>query len=299
MRSAIFVDAGYLFAEGGKLIAGREVKRHELALDAGRCIASLRELATKLSGGKELLRCYWYDGTRGVPTAQQRDLAKLADTKLRLGLLNSKGEQKGVDSLIVRDLITLSLNKGITDAVLITGDEDIRTGVIFAQEHGVRVHLMGIPTLGNGDGRASHNQSAWLFEEADTCSMLSAEHLSGWLRLADKGSASTGTGTEHKVSVGEEAGRDWTSAEEMESGDDAQPHPVVDYRDAVESFVQGLDDDKRAEAVQSWEVYRAGIPAHIDKPLMAHVGKSIDRPLDRELKRLIRLALVAKCKSNG
>ena len=64
--------------------------------------------------------------------------------KLRLGQLNSEGQQKGVDSLIVTDLIELARNKAISDAVVLTGDEDIRVGVQIAQSLGVRVHLLGI-----------------------------------------------------------------------------------------------------------------------------------------------------------
>ena len=76
------------------------------------------------------LRVYWYDGVIGYkgPTLQQTDLAHLDNVKLRLGFVNSFGEQKGVDSLIVTDLIELVRNHAISDAVLLSGDEDIRIG---------------------------------------------------------------------------------------------------------------------------------------------------------------------------
>ncbi len=51
------------------------------------------------------------------------------DAKLRLGLVNTRGEQKGVESLIVTDLIELARNCAITDALILSGDEDIKIGV--------------------------------------------------------------------------------------------------------------------------------------------------------------------------
>ena len=81
--------------------------------------------------------------------------------KVRLGFINSAGQQKGVDSLIVTDLIGLARQKAICDALLISGDEDVRIGVQIAQNYGVRVHLLGI-----APSRA--NQSIQLVHEADT-----------------------------------------------------------------------------------------------------------------------------------
>lgn len=64
--------------------------------------------------------------------------------KVRLGFVNSVGEQKGVDSLIVTDMIALARNRAISDAVLMSGDEDLRVGVQQAQELGVRAGCLGI-----------------------------------------------------------------------------------------------------------------------------------------------------------
>jgi len=81
---------------------------------------------------------------------------------VRLGFLNSAGQQKGVDSLIVTDLVELARNRAVGDVVLVSGDEDVRIGVQLAQSFGVRVHLVGVkPCAGN--------QSPELRQEADTC----------------------------------------------------------------------------------------------------------------------------------
>ena len=111
--------------------------------------------------GVDLLRVYWYDGTSTGPSSQHLTLAHLARVKVRLSFVNSVGEQKGVDSLIVTDMIALARNHAMSDAVLLSGDEDLRVGVQQAQEFGVRVHLLGIrPSRGS--------QSLFLLQEADS-----------------------------------------------------------------------------------------------------------------------------------
>jgi hypothetical protein len=159
-RVAVFVDAGYVFAQGSILLAGRKLPRGETSLDHAGAIASFATFAERVAGAA-LLRVYWYDGTSTGPTAQHLTLAHLDNVKVRLGFVNSVGEQKGVDSLIVTDMITLARNRAISDAVLVSGDEDLRVGVQQAQEFGVRVHLVGIkPSRGS--------QSLFLLQEADT-----------------------------------------------------------------------------------------------------------------------------------
>lgn len=163
-RLGIFVDAGYLFAQGSMAITGNVVKRQDLSLNEQSVITQLIQAAEELSGGTPLLRIYWYDaiGHRG-PTLDQRTLARSNNVKVRMGTLNGNGEQKGVDSMIVTDMIELARNHAIADAVLVSGDEDVRVGVQFAQAYGVRVHLIGIS---NAQGKA--NQSTSLIQEADT-----------------------------------------------------------------------------------------------------------------------------------
>ena len=80
---------------------------------------------------------------RNRPSQEQLDLAHSDDVKLRLGFINEYGQQKGVDSLIVTDLVELARNHAISDAVILSGDEDIRIGVQIAQSFGVRAHLTG------------------------------------------------------------------------------------------------------------------------------------------------------------
>src|SRR6266545_2548466 len=116
MRVAVFVDAGYLFAQGSALLTGQPRPRREVELDLDRILSALEELACRLSG-VPLLRIYWYDGTDSGPTPQHLAVAYKPCVKLRLGFVNTAGEQKGVDSLIVTDMITLARNGAMSDAL--------------------------------------------------------------------------------------------------------------------------------------------------------------------------------------
>ena len=138
-RVVVFVDAGYLYAQGSACLQGSKAKRESLRLDHAKIVKVMRAYASQVQPSAPLLRIYWYDGTSRGPTLDHRMLADLDDLKLRLGLINSVGQQKGVDSLLVTDLVELSRNGAICDAVLLGGDEDLRIGVQIAQSFGVRV----------------------------------------------------------------------------------------------------------------------------------------------------------------
>ena len=84
----------------------------------------------------------------------------MPNIKLRLGRVVG-GRQKGVDALIYRDLMTLARERAMATAYLMAGDEDLREGVIAAQEMGIRVVLLGIPSV------KGKNQSDFLIREAD------------------------------------------------------------------------------------------------------------------------------------
>jgi uncharacterized LabA/DUF88 family protein len=159
-RSALFIDAGYLLAEGGRTVCGSSA-RNAFVCDYAAVTRELATLARGHSGDLDILRTYWYDGApNGVPTNDHERIGALPYVKVRLGRVHS-GQQKGVDALIYRDLMTLARERAIARAYLLSGDEDLREGVIAAQDMGVQVVLLGIPT----SQRA--NQSAPLIRESD------------------------------------------------------------------------------------------------------------------------------------
>jgi len=169
-RYAVMVDVGYIYAAAGELLFGTSSRR-DFRVDAVGLISSITKHADELFRG-ELLRVYWYDAARDrVPTIDQRVVAQMAWVKLRLGNLNARGQQKGVDANIRADMEALARHRAITDTVLIAGDEDMVPAVEAAQAYGVRVHLWGIePPYGT-------NQAERLVWESDTVDVLDASFL--------------------------------------------------------------------------------------------------------------------------
>jgi uncharacterized LabA/DUF88 family protein len=166
-RYAIMVDVGYIYAAAGELLLGASSRR-EYRVDAASLIQALAKNADEQLRG-ELLRIYWYDAARDrVPTIDQRVIAQMPWVKLRLGNLNARGQQKGVDAQIRADMEALARHRAITDAVLVAGDEDMVPAVEAAQAFGVRVHLWGVePPYGT-------NQAERLVWESDTVEVLDA-----------------------------------------------------------------------------------------------------------------------------
>ncbi|MFJ3581153.1 NYN domain-containing protein [Streptomyces sp. NPDC090127] len=159
---AIFVDAGYVYAAAGLLVAGTEDRR-SFDLDAEGLIEAFIDKARTIFADSRLLRVYWYDGARRrIHTPEQQSIAELPDVKVRLGNLNANNQQKGVDSLIRSDLESLARHRAISDAALVGGDEDLVSAVEAAQGYGARVHLWGIEAA---EGR---NQAEPLLWEVDS-----------------------------------------------------------------------------------------------------------------------------------
>ena len=92
-RCVVLVDAGYLYAEGGRLCCGTRARAH-IELDAAVATAVLTGLARSITG-LPVLRTYWYDGAKdGIRTHEQTAIAALDDVKVRLGRLNGRGQRK-------------------------------------------------------------------------------------------------------------------------------------------------------------------------------------------------------------
>jgi uncharacterized LabA/DUF88 family protein len=140
-------------------------------VDAVGLIQAITKHADELFRG-DLLRVYWYDAARDrVPTIDQRVIAQMAWVKLRLGNLNARGQQKGVDANIRADMEALARHRALSDTILIAGDEDMVPAVEAAQAYGVRVHLWGIePPYGT-------NQAERLVWESDTVDVLDGAFL--------------------------------------------------------------------------------------------------------------------------
>jgi hypothetical protein len=100
-KSANFIDAGYLYAAGSALLFGKKQRRVDLALDIDLVLQALGTVNASAANEATALRTYWYDGIlSGQETPEQRRIAETSNLKARFGVVNSFGEQKGVDSLM-------------------------------------------------------------------------------------------------------------------------------------------------------------------------------------------------------
>ncbi len=279
-RVAIFVDAGYLFAQGSVALTGSQKPRASTLLDAPAIISELRTVATEKASHARLLRIYWYDGALGGsrPTADQALLAHLDDVKLRLGFINSSGQQKGVDSLIVTDLIEIARQKSICDAVLLSGDEDVRVGVQIAQNYGVRVHLLGIkPSRGS--------QSPQLLQEADTTSEWSAETVGKFLSIrAAKNEKPT------EVTAKKDVPDPGSVATDIDNKTE------ILLLSAVTEFVQSLEETDLDGIAAYWETDR-GVPFDFDRKLLPCGRQALGRELEREEIKMVRRTFQTQVKT--
>lgn len=270
---AVFVDAGYLFAQGSHSISGSTLPRSQLKLNASEVVAALTKIARIKSDDARLLRIYWYDGSAsGRLSLDQSAVANTDNVKLRLGQINSVGQQKGVDSLIVTDLIDLARNRAISDALLLAGDEDLRIGVQIAQSFGVRVHLLGIEA-----GRNS--QSLLMLQEADTTSIWSKAEVARFLTAGAPIMAASTVLTARPTAVPVPT-----------------PRPKQTLEQLAADFAAGLD----AEQVVRFAEYRTknrGVPAEFDGKLLARSRELLRRDLDNSEKRTLRSHFVEAMRS--
>ncbi|MEV0200135.1 NYN domain-containing protein [Nonomuraea sp. NPDC050691] len=174
-RCALFVDAGYLLADGAMAVHGTR-HREAVAWDYPGLLQLMSNLARERTG-LPLLRCYWYEATvEGRRTPEHDVLADIPGLKLRLSRIRP-GRREGVDAQVHRDLMTLARNNAICDAVVVSGDEDLAQVVCDAQDLGIRVTVVHIATEG---GWAV---SRTLRQEGDDLIELGNVHLRPFVNL--------------------------------------------------------------------------------------------------------------------
>jgi uncharacterized LabA/DUF88 family protein len=145
-RCALFVDASYVLGDGAMAVHGTR-NRDSVSWDYAGVLHVLRNVARDRTG-LPLLRCYWYEATvEGRRTAEHEALADLSGVKLRLGRMRP-GRREGVESEIHRDLTTLARNQAISDALVVSAEEDLAQVISDVQDLGIRVILVHIPVGG-------------------------------------------------------------------------------------------------------------------------------------------------------
>lgn len=268
MQVAIFIDAGYLHAQGSTLLSGHRQPRHRNVLNVPAVLNELRDLSKAQCPDARLLRIYWYDGIprSGRLSSEQEQLANAPNCKLRLGVVNSKGEQKGVDSLIVTDMIDLARNHAISDVLLLSGDEDIRIGVEIAQTFGVQVHLLGIQP-------ARGSQSPDLIQESDTHTEWSKETVENFLTITSETAGNSSTPPTLHAPVG---------ADETE----LTLEQAIDR--AWDDFIDTVEPEKLQDVQRAYEANPHSVPYEVDRPVLGRIGRLMNRQLDEDEKRTFR-----------
>jgi len=176
-------------------------------------------------------------------------------------MVSLSGEQRGVDSLLIMDMANLAQNRAMSDVVLLTGDEDIRVGVVLAQQYGVRVHLVGIP-----DPEGERNQSSMLLQEADTTSFIQGEDLARF------------------ISVNERINDETDSFDDSDSNDS----PSTLLHEAVQLVLSGLPIDELEQIRESLGAGAQSVPAQIDRQLLIAGRQRLQRDLVGYEKRQLR-----------
>jgi hypothetical protein len=175
--------------------------------------------------------------------------------------------------LLVTDLVELSRNGAICDALLLGGDEDLRIGVQIAQSFGVRVHLIGIePSRGS--------QSLQLRQEADTKHEISAAEIAKFLQVIPTFTPPPvlSLPTLHKVELTPIP----ATSTELE----------LQLNDGIQSVLQKLDKEDIAGIAETIERMRS-VPAIHDRRVLASCRTSLGRDLTMEEKKTMRVLFTA------
>lgn len=174
-RCALFVDASYVLADGSMAVHGTR-RRESVSWDYEGLLQLLASLATERSG-LPLLRCYWYEATVEGRRGEDHDtLADIPGVKLRIAKMRP-GRREGVESEIHRDLETLARNKAVSDAFVVSAEEDLASVIAEVQDLGLRVTLLNIAAEGEW------TVSRALRQECDDLVDISSEHLRPYVEL--------------------------------------------------------------------------------------------------------------------
>jgi uncharacterized LabA/DUF88 family protein len=174
-RCALFVDAGYVLAEGALAVHGTR-NRDSVSWDYAGLLKLLGGLSRERTG-LPLLRCYWYDtAAEGGRAAEHDTLADVPGVKLRLSKVRPS-RKEGVEAEIRKDLSALARNRAVSDAVIVSAEEDLGPVIAEIQDLGIRVVLLHITA--NGNWAISRS----LRQECDDIIDMSAGHLRPYVDL--------------------------------------------------------------------------------------------------------------------
>lgn len=276
-KFAIFIDAGYLCSQMVQILSQRQSRsRSDLNLTNPKAFTDfLVEKSKECFPHAQLLRTYWYDAIRNDPTTEHRRLNEIPGVQLRLGHINNRGQQKGVDTKIVIDLIELSAQKAIQNALIVSGDNDIADAIERAQRYGIRVALLGLddPNLG-----IHHAQSLENISLADHVIKLTASDIAPFAQYQPIEHFYNPEPFNCNMGVPSSAYGAY-EFEELSAEDEAT------IRNAVDSFIAARPAEEWFHAMPQPGI----ISREIDKQLVFHTYSTLNRgALSDVQKRLMR-----------
>ena len=174
-RCALFVDASYVLADGAMAVHGTR-RGESVSWDYEGLLQLLSGVARDRTG-LPVLRCYWYEATvDGRRTAEQDAIADIPGIKLRVAKIRP-GRREGVETEIHRDLTTLARNNAISEALVISAEEDLAQVIADVQDLGMRVTLVHLAVDGNW------TISRALRQESDDIIEIGGEQLRPYVEL--------------------------------------------------------------------------------------------------------------------
>lgn len=215
------------------------------------------------------MRIYWYDGAGagGHFTSDQAVLASSDDVKVKLGFLNAYGHQNGISAQMATDLIELSRQNAIAEALLLSGDDDLRLGVQIAQSFGVRVHLLSL----------APSRALGLLYESDTSAEWQSDTIERFMSIRRNAALNGPLNGGASVSCAPHGAGAMTDPREWE--------PRLES--AAKEFADMLDDNDLDSLEAYWATSR-GVPSELDRRLLPQARAAIGRDLDQPEKRFVR-----------
>ena len=174
------------------------------------------------------------------------------------------------------------------DAILLSGDEDLRVGVQQAQEFGVRVHLLGItPCRGS--------QSQFLMQEADTTHEWSKDNLSKFLTYTQR--LETPTTPSARLEPKVPTTTTLVAGTQPTTQLDAAPPVPSNLSDFAKQAANEIQQDSIDGILASFQVSKV-VPPEVDRPLLGRARRFFGN-LGRDELRLLRSDFITALKARS
>jgi hypothetical protein len=173
----------------------------------------------------------------------------------------------------VTDLIELARNGAIADAVLISGDEDLRVAVQVAQTFGVRVHVLAV-------GDPSRNVSSTLQMEADSVVALDKAWMEGHISIQHDPAGVLPSAVRSPSSLKPRTAQ----GETLESAAESVADSILEELQTTEVRALGIHFDAGNQTV----------PPEYDRKLIAMTANRLSRRLESTELRRVRGVFVSQ-----